>query len=223
MDLLQAIKVRHSVRQYTDMPVEQSKAERLGSLISECNAGGGLHFQSVLNEPKAFNGFMAKYGKFSGVRNYIALVGKKGDGEEEKVGYFGAKIMLFAQTLGLNTCWVAMTYKKIKTAFSVDKGEKLYGVIAFGYGKTQGVSHKIKSAGEVSESKVKNVPEWFTDGVNAALYAPTAMNQQKFKFTLNLDGSVSATTKGGFYTKTDLGIAKYFFELGANGNPVKWL
>ena len=222
MDLLQAAKERHSVRQYLDKTIEADKANKLKSFIDECNRERELHFQLILNEPKAFDGFMAHYGNFSGVENYIALVAKKGKTTDVKIGYFGAKIVLFAQTLGLNTCWVALTYKKVKTAFSIEKGEKLYSLIALGYGKTQGVQHKSKSAAEVCTSKSNETPEWFKNGVSAALLAPTAMNQQKFYFTLNEDDSVSATTKSGFYTKMDLGIVKYFFELGADDKNVIW-
>jgi len=222
MDLLQAVKERHSVRQYLDKPIETDKIAELKTFIDECNENGNLHFQLVLNEPKAFDSFMAHYGKFSGVENYVALVGKKGGATEEKIGYYGAKLILFAQTLGLNTCWVALTYKKVKTAFTTETDEKLYSLIALGYGKTQGVQHKSKSAAEVSGFNCAKAPEWFENGVKTALLAPTAVNQQKFHFTLNADNSVSATTKGGFYTKMDLGIARYFFELGAGDNLVNW-
>ena len=119
-----------------------------------------------------------------------------------------------------NRLWL-ISSRKIKTAFTVDKGEKLRSVLALGYGKTQGVTHKIKTVDEVSISE--NAPAWFIDGVNAALLAPTAMNQQKFVFTLIGDNKVSAKTKSGFYSKIDLGIAKYHFELGAGKDNFKWL
>ena len=130
MDLLQAVKERHSVRQYLDKPIEADKANKLKAFIDECNRESNFHFQLVLNEPKAFDNFMAHYGKFSGVQNYVALVAEKGKTTGEKIGYFGAKIVLFAQALGLNNCWVALTYKKVKTAFTVEHGEKLYSLIA---------------------------------------------------------------------------------------------
>lgn len=222
MDLKTAMQQRHSVCAYLDTPIEEEKAQELQALIDECNEAGGLHIQLVLNEPKAFDSMMAHYGKFSGVSDYVALIGKKSDELQEKIGYYGAKIVLLVQSLGLNTCWVAMTYKKVKTAFTVDKGEKLCSVLALGYGKTQGVSHKIKQPNEVSDSEITPVPAWFADGVNAALLAPTAMNHQKFHFTLTKDNKVKETTKGGFYTKMDLGIAKYFFELGAGEADFQW-
>ncbi len=209
MELTEAIKVRHSVRQYLDKPIKDEIRQELQTLTGECNEKGGLNIQLIWDEPKAFDSFMARYGKFSGVTNYVALIAKKGC--DEKIGYYGEKIVLAAQALGLNTCWVAMTYKKIKSAFTINKGEKLYCVLALGYGETQGVPHKVKSIKEVS--RAENAPQWFIDGVNAALLAPTAMNQQKFVFSFG--DIVTATTKAGFYSKIDLGIAKYHFEIGA--------
>lgn len=220
MNIQEAIAARHSVRVYENREIDESAAAALSDEIGRCNEEGGLHIQLVLNEPQAFDGFMAHYGKFSGVTNYIALIGKKSKDLEEKLGYYGERLVLLAQTLGLNTCWVAMTYKKIKTAFVVNEGEKLCVVIALGYGKTQGVAHKSKPLEKVCQND-GTAPAWFTDGVNAALLAPTAMNQQKFFFTLEND-VVSVKAGAGFYTKVDLGIVKYHFELGAGKENFTW-
>lgn len=84
MDLLQAMKERHSVRSYEEKSIEAGTVEKLRSFIKECNKESGLHMQLVLNEPHAFEGFMAHYGKFSGVKNYIAVIGKKSPDLEEK-------------------------------------------------------------------------------------------------------------------------------------------
>lgn len=213
MDISEAIKERHSVRAYTDKKIEGEVLLALENKIVEINGESGLNVQLVLNEEKAFGGRMARYGKFSGVKNYIAMVGKKGADLSEKVGYYGQKLVLFAQTLGLNTCWVALTYKKVKTAYKIEEGEKLALVIAIGYGATQGVPHKSKSINAVSNAG-EDSPEWFVNGVKAALLAPTATNQQKFFFTLK-DGEVTAKPGLGFYAKVDLGIVKYHFELGS--------
>ena len=166
MDLLQAMKERHSVRSYEEKSIEAGTVEKLRSFIKECNKESGLHMQLVLNEPHAFEGFMAHYGKFSGVRNYIALIGRKRNDLEEKCGYYGEKIVLYAQTLGLNTCWVGLTYSKVKSAFQIDPGEKLCLVIAIGYGQTQGVSHNSnfpflgRSPMVITTSRIQISPSW---------------------------------------------------------------
>lgn len=220
MEPMEIMKLRHSVRQYKNKPLETELVSALQSEIDDCNRKSGLHIQLITNEPKAFDSFMAHYGKFSGVTNYIALIGKKGPGLEEACGYYGEHLVLKAQEMGLNTCWVAMTYSKVKTAYKVEKGEKLCIVIALGYGAVQGVPHNSKELSEVAKAEGK-MPEWFQKGAEAALLAPTAMNQQKFSFTLN-GNKVSAKAGSGFYTKVDLGIAKYHFELGAGRERFSW-
>ncbi|MGN0609577.1 MAG: nitroreductase family protein [Oscillospiraceae bacterium] len=220
MTTLEAIKNRHAVRSYTDRKLEDDVKTALSDFIGECNRESGLHIQLVTDESKAFDGFMAHYGKFSGVENYIALIGKKNGELEEKCGYYGEKIALYAQTLGLNTCWVAMSYSKVKGAYTVEADEKLLMVISLGYGATQGVQHKSKTAEQVSNID-KDSPEWFRKGVEAALLAPTAMNQQKFMLVRN-GNKVSVRAGTGFYVKTDLGIVKYHFEEGAGRENFEW-
>lgn len=220
MTLMEAMQARHSVRQYREEALRKEDAALLREEIEACNAESGLHIQLVCGEPKAFSGLLARYGKFSGVTNYIALVGKKGPDLSETCGYFGERIVLRAQQIGLNTCWAAMTYSKVPSAFSVGEGEKLCAVIAVGYGKTQGSGHRVKSVREVTEGEPP-FPEWFVSGVEAALLAPTAMNQQKFRFALQ-GNRVSATAGSGFYTKLDLGIVKYHFAMGAGADAFNW-
>ena len=94
-------------------------------------------------------------------------------------------------------------------------------VIALGYGETQGVMHKSKSMTDVAKSEGQ-MPDWFKHGVQAALLAPAAMNQQKFVFTLQGD-QVSAKAGMGFYTKLDLGIVKYHFEIGVGNHYFEWV
>ena len=220
MDILEAMQLRHSVRSYMETPLEDSVKSALQNEIDTVNRESGLHIQLVTNEPKAFDSLMAHYGKFSGVTNYIALVGKKSRDLDECCGYYGQRLVLLAQQLGLNTCWVAMTYKKIPGAFQVTPGEKLTVVIALGYGATQGVPHKSKPVESVAKASGA-APDWFLDGVKAALLAPTAMNQQKFTFTLE-NGTVQAKAGAGFYTKVDLGIVKYHFEAVAGKENFQW-
>lgn len=214
IDKEQAMRERHSVRNYKDTPLGTEEKSKLQAAIDECNRDGGLHIQLVVDEPMAFDSFLARYGKFSGVRNYIAMIGKKGASLDEKCGYYGEKLVLLAQQLGLNTCWVGLTYKKVGSVLEVSPGEKLCIVIAIGYGQTQGITHKSKRLEQVTRCSGE-MPDWFRKGVEAALLAPTAMNQQKFVFSLDGD-KVTAKAGTGFYTRVDLGIVKYHFEVGSS-------
>jgi len=227
MTLLEAISARHSVRKYIDKDIPADIIAALQEKVAECNKEGNLNIQLVQNETRAFTG-MLSYGQFSGVKNYLVMVGKKSKDLDERVGYYGEQLVLFVQTLGLNTCWVGLSYRKVPEAYNVGKDEKLVCMIALGYGETQGIGHKIKSIEEVSNAS-DITPSWFKKGVEAALLAPTAVNQQKFSFEYvgmsNNHHKVRA--KKGFsiigYTQMDLGIAKYHFEVGAGKVNFEWV
>ena len=120
--------------------------------------------------------------------------------------------------LGLRMTGFPVPGSRGKCVAKIEKGEKLICVLALGYGKTQGVPHKGKNAEQVCNMQ-ENLPEWFVAGVEAALLAPTAVNQQKFYFEYS-DGEVSAKSGKGAYVKVDLGIAKYHFE-AVSGHKVR--
>ena len=226
MTLLEAITARHSVRKYIDKPIPQDIIDILQAKIEECNEIGNLHIQLVTNEPKAFKGKMA-YGTFSGVTNYFAMVGKKADDLSERIGYYGEQLVLLAQTLGLNTCWVGLTYNNIKDAYIKGNDEKLCCMIALGYGDDPGRNLKRKTVKQVSNVS-DLTPDWFKKGVEAALLAPTAVNQQKFSFEYvgKKNNRHIVKANKGFslfgYTKMDLGIAKLNFEIGAGKDNFEW-
>ncbi|MBF1569022.1 MAG: nitroreductase [Prevotella shahii] len=228
MTILEAIEARHSVRAYKEQPLTEDVVRVLEEKIECFNQEGKLHIQLVTNEPKAFKGTLAKYGKFKNVSNYLVMAGKKSDDLDERVGYYGEHLVLLAQMLGLNTCWVGLSYSKVPGTFVLANDEKIACYIALGYGETQGASHKVKTIEQVSN--VSDItPSWFKRGVQAALYAPTAINQQKFYFEYvrveNNQHKVLA--KKGFslvgYTHMDLGIAKCHFEIGAGKENFVWV
>ncbi|MBQ8080275.1 MAG: nitroreductase [Clostridia bacterium] len=216
MDMVEAIRQRHSVRRFTDRPLDETAVRALQEEIDACNRESGLRIQLVLNEPEAFQANKPSYGQFGGCRNYLAIIGPKG--KDEEAGYYGERIVLKAQTLGIQSCWVALTYQKGKTQGTLNAGEKRYLVVALGYGETSGVSHKGKAITDVSDYH-EGDPAWYRDGLEAALLAPTAINQQKFRFERKDDKVVARVSGFGFYTKIDLGIVKWHFEIGSGKGP----
>ena len=228
MTIQEAIEARHSVRAYKDQPLTDDVVKALQERISAINSDGRLHIQLILNEKKAFQGPIARYGRFRKVSSYLVMAGRKADDLDERVGYYGEQLVLLAQTLGLNACWVGLSYSKIPGTYVLEADEKISCYISLGYGETQGVGHKIKTVEQVSNA-TDSTPSWFRKGVQAALLAPTAVNQQKFSFEYmgveNNTHKVSANK--GFsmmgYTQIDLGIAKCHFEIGAGRENFVWV
>ena len=156
--LTELMRSRHSVRAFTDRPIEGAVREALEAQVAAENERAGLSMQLCLDASGAFDGRLAHYGSFRNVRNHLALVGPAGPGLDEAVGYAG------------------------------------------------------------------ETPTWFAAGVEAARLAPTALNQQRFRFELLEDGrtvrarALPAVSCG----KVDLGIARLHFELGANAVSRDW-
>ena len=225
---LDIIRARHSVRRYLDKPIEAEKIAEIQQLIDECNQESGLHIQLVINEPLAFSTGVFKYGRFSGVKNYLALVAPKKGEWKERVGYYGQKIVLLMQTMGLNTCWVALTYRNVKDAYELRDGEELKLVVSCGYGENAGTAHpQKKSLSDLSKdarSQQGELPQWFQCGMEAAMLAPTALNQQKYLITLHDNNMVSAKARFDLFGNAgyDLGIVKCNFEIGAGKENFKW-
>lgn len=214
---ISVLEARHSVRQYKNIPIEQEKRDILNKLCADINEESGLNIQIIYDEPKCFNSMMAHYGRFSGVNSYISIVGKKSDNDlDEKAGYYGEKLVIKAQEIGLNTCWVAMTHGKSTAIIGKDEKEAI--IISLGYGATQGVPHKDKDISKLAKISDDD-PQWYKDGVKGAMLAPTAVNQQKF-FIERAGEEAKITAPKGMLTKLDLGIVKHDFEYASGHKAI---
>ena len=220
LSVREAMEKRHSVRSYLSTPIPQDILLTMKQAVKEYASAAKMRIQLVTDEPDAFKGFLAHYGHFVGVRNYIAFVGQKDDTLDERTGYYGEKLVLLAQQLGLSTCWVALTYSKRKCPAIVNPGEKLVCVIALGYGISRGSPHRNRPLEQVCNLTDAS-PDWFRSGMEAVMLAPTAMDQQRFFFRQE-GNEVSARSTGGPCSKIDLGIVKCHFELGAGTENFRW-
>lgn len=217
MDMKEAMEKRHMVRKYTDEPLKEDMIKKLNERIEENNKAHNLNMKLMIKEEHAVNALI-KLLLARGVRNYIILAGETSSNLDEKLGYAGADVMLYAQTLGLNTWWVGGTYNRSVAKYVDNK--KVIGIIAVGYGISQGVPHKSKVASEVSNIN-ESSPEWFKNGIKAALLAPTALNKQDFMIKQNRN-KVSIECNNGIFTGANVGLIKYHFDLGAGVENFEW-
>lgn len=222
MDYISVMKSRHAVRQYKDEEIPKEILTALKEEIAVAEKESGLKFQLILNEPNAFDCFLSKKIGFKNANNYIVITGKKGFENEILGGYYGEQIVLKAQELGLNTCWVAHTFSKKKLQYKLDNDEKLICVITIGFGETQGTSHKNCSIDKLCDFR-GDMPHWFMDGMDAAMLAPTAKNGQKFCFVLRNGNEVKLNSRGGSAKGVTLGIVKFHFEVGAGTENFNWV
>lgn len=206
-DLIKAIDLRHTVRRYKPVEIDSNVRTLILERIDKLNSSHNLTMKVVFDD----NSSLSLLGKFvlsQNARNFIVLGGS--DSQQERLGYCAANLMLFLQSIGLNSWFVGGTYnrKRLESKYH----ENVCGVVVFGYGIDDGKNHKSKSFTQVSQSDDEN--NWFKQGVEATLKAPTALNKQNFKFYL-ADGVVKLEVKESPYAKLELGILSYFFELAS--------
>jgi hypothetical protein len=230
MTLLEAIQARHSVRRYERRALPPKVVEALQREIYVCNELGHLHIQLVMNEPRAFS-FLPTYGAFSGVEHYFVMAGPKTsylDPLDYRVGYFGERLVLRAQQLGLGTCWAGLTYRKVKGAFTLQPGERVACMISVGYPEGPVRQVPRKTVEQLSNAG-PDTPEWFRRGMEAVTLAPSAIHQQKYyiEYLGEKEGIPQVRARRLFsmigYTKIDLGIAKRHFDIGALGADYDWV
>lgn len=217
MTLAEAMEARHMVRKYLDRPIEADVAAKLAARVEGVNERYGTMIKLVLGDGSAYSG-LVKALMAKGVRNYFIMAGDEAPDVRERLGMAGADLMLYSQTLGLNTWWAGGVYRR--GAMTKAAGAPAIGVVAVGYGATQGKPHKSKSPGQVSTYEGEP-PAWFEAGVRAALLAPTATNKQAFMVGGTGD-EVRITYKPGMCSGEDLGLVKYHFQLGAGEGNFRW-
>lgn len=218
MDLKEAMQKRHMVRKYINKPISDELINKINERISMNNKKFNLSMKLMVNNNKGVSSIM-KLIMAKGVNNFIILAGDNSANLDERLGYSGADIMLFAQTLGLNTWWVGGTFNRSVSKYVDNK--KVTGIIAIGYGETQGVPHKSKIIEDVSKYNGTVIPSWFINGVDGALLAPTALNKQNFMI-IGDGNKVKIECDNGIFTGSNVGLVKYHFELGAGKENFKW-
>ncbi|MCQ2070998.1 MAG: nitroreductase [archaeon] len=218
MQTIEAMKERHSVRKYKQQPLSDEIVSELEKAISEVNSESGLDIRLVTDDPKSFSVLGTKLTGFTNVPAYLAVIGDESPDLNEKAGYYGEKLVILAQSLGLNSCWAAMCSKK-HISSTLKEGQRMVIGIALGYGADSGRPHKNKPMDKLAD--MTDVPGWFVKGMDCVLLAPSGVNRQPFFFEMK-GGKVLATCKGEGMPRIDLGIAKYHFETGAGKENFEW-
>lgn len=236
MDIIEAIEKRISCRAFEDKPIEPEKIEALRQVIAEINELDDLHFE--LYGPQDFGPTLCLSKKMFANDSpwYAVLAAPAGPVFEERLGYFGEKLVLAATQLDLGTCWVAGTFNRSTIHADLVEGEVLHDVIPIGYVSDRmplkqrtirkalrGRSKKLEEMFE-GPTPLAEAPEWIQACIDAVGKAPSAINEQPVVFAwaggeAPIVARLARVRTGKEYT--DLGIAKYHFELAAHACGVE--
>ncbi|MDW7673636.1 MAG: nitroreductase family protein [Bacillota bacterium] len=233
----EAIKKRRSRRQFIEKPIESGKINYLVEYCQQLNnwLGGGARAVVVTDNPEqAFKGLMGSYGKIKGAPAYVAFIGDSNDlNYQEKAGYLGEAFILEATNFGLASCWIGGFFKPEVVAEQIEimPHEEVLAITPIGYVKKEytfeeklmagfATTHKRKDLKELCQGLAESQwPKWVQFALEAARLAPSAVNRQPWRFTIEQNAikvsidnfkNISNISK-----RLDCGIAMLHLEAGA--------
>lgn len=242
---LELLKDRHSVRNFSDRPIESGAINSLRALVTMINTHeAGMKFQLMLDEGAPFKGFTSSYGVFKGVRNYLAcVVDPAFDHASERAGYFAQSFVIRALELGLGACFVSGTYNRDAVGCQMRAGEKLLFVVPFGYPAESGGSLVSRVAVKMMHRKKFELRDffqgdeenynlalqrfpWLPAALEAVACSPSARNKRPVRLCYDVlarKSKLCALVDGGNPSNLiDLGIAKYNITAVAPDGEWEW-
>lgn len=223
---LEAIDLRVSRRNFTGQMPDDT-VQTLKEMVQQSNLQSGLSFRFLHHGATVFGGVTKSYGLFSGVGSLLVLAGNaKEENLLERIGYYGERLVLETTKMGLGTCWVGGTFNKDRLAGALPPEEKLASVIPIGpvkdkrgftEGVLRGMMHRKNRKPKDLYTADTTPPQWFLQGIEAVLKAPSAINRQPVRFSWQNGVATAWVEAESEFQLIDYGIAKLHFELGAGG------
>lgn len=172
MNIIEAIKIRRSVRNYSGQQLSRALLDQLQEAINNSYTlfGGSLTIKIKSFDLK--EGFKpSTYGFIKGASDFFLL----GVGNQEDslltAGFLFEQVVLKATELGLGTCWIAGTFKG--TDFEKDikwpEGESLKLICPVGYPKKPRLIEKIGRMAMGSDNRLPINKLFFEDNFQTTL------------------------------------------------------
>ncbi|NLE23943.1 MAG: nitroreductase [Clostridiaceae bacterium] len=242
MNIKQVISQRKSIRTYKDKPISQELKEKLKNYIADVSSPFEPKTRFVLldTDDMSPQTKLGTYGVISGANTFICGITENVERYEENLGYAFEKIILYATSLGLGTCWLGGTFNRSNFAEAVrlKENEVIPVVTPVGYAKekrsfidavfVKGAGSDNRKGwselffdGEFGNPLSRETEGRFTDVFDMVRIAPSASNKQPWRIVKseNMFHFFLCRTPGykgivGFdIQRLDIGIAMCHFEL----------
>lgn len=237
------IEKRRSRRNYEEKLPKQSHLKKLQTVCDTFKPFDSARTVLVQEPPdNVFSGIIGAYGVIRGAKAFIAFIGNtRNPAVEEQVGYTGEGIILEAEAITLNTCWIGGTFRRelVNSLIDLDEHEKVYAITPVGYAKKKvnfeerllagfGLMHRRKPLKDmVTGLKESEWPKWAKDSLEAARLAPSAVNRQPWKFLVDTNSITIAVNDKKLRRESVMakrlccGIAMLHLEVAASHSGVK--
>jgi len=234
---------RRSRRRFDQKPLKKKHLERLEAVCADFRPFESARVVLVAESPEGvFRGALGPYGKIRGAPAFMAFIGStRSPIVQEQIGYVGEGIVLEAEALHVNTCWVSGTFRRDATTalLDIDEGEAVLAVTPVGYATPRlsfeeklltgfGRTHKRKPLSDlVIGLEQEEWPQWIRAALECARLAPSAVNRQPWRFHVEPDSITVAVDSGKLKRESvqskrlDCGIAMLHIEVAALHSGVR--
>lgn len=247
--IMEIIKSRRSVRSYKEDKLDLVIKDKLTTYAQKITGPfeAKVRFVFLDNSVESDYGKMGTYGIIKGAQEFVAAIVDSEVNNLEQLGYALEKLVLYATSLGLGTCWLGGTFKKgdFEKLVGLEGNEIMPIVSPIGYPKEQGsyIEHFMRYAARSNQRKEMrelfyqenfNTPieveeGIYLDALEAVRLAPSASNKQPWRILRNEDkyhfflkSNTGYSEALGFnIQRIDMGIAMCHFEMVLNENGIK--
>lgn len=233
---MESIKTRISVRTFDEKEISRDSMDKLIEFINNIEEDYDDYRFPMINSN--VDGKVGTYGVITGANTYICGIVKKDKPDLVELGYLFEKIIIFATSLNLGTCWLGGTFNRSEFAEKValKADESFICATPVGYA-TEKKSIKERAMRKMAKSdQRKDYNEIFFDidlnplnkedleiydeALEMLRIGPSASNKQPWRivkennlFHLFLERTPGYAKDLGYDIQlVDMGIAKYHFE-----------
>jgi len=114
---MENIKIRKSIRTYKEEAISLEDRKKLTQYIQDLEKSYDGKFRfPLIDSDKDLDGKIGTYGVIKGAKLYVCVLAKKDSMDLLELGYAFEKIVLFATSSGLGTCWLGGTFNRSNLA-----------------------------------------------------------------------------------------------------------
>lgn len=242
----ETIRSRKSIRSYEKRPLSQADREAVIAYMAELCQGEMTPFPAQVRmclleaKPGTNTETLGTYGVIRGADTFIGVTVKNADYAMESVGYTFEKLVLYAESLGLGTCWLAGTFDRENFAGAIQPADdELFPIVSpIGYpaGKKTLVDSVFRKVGKSDQRKqwaelffensfdtpiTREQAGGYAIPLEMVRLAPSAANRQPWRI-LHRDDAFhfyrEKNPKGKYpydLQRLDVGIAACHFQMAA--------
>jgi nitroreductase len=198
--LIHAMETRHSHRHFLNDPLSESDLQKIQLFLNEIMKSKTIPFEHNLEFTIHSVSPKESVVYFPGSQNFVAFKSSETIIDQAKVGFLGELLILYCESIGVNTCWMGHykkrnVYQIVYNCEEKNAPRQIYCISPLGYSpekrnlidrmSTKFFSKKNKPLDKfLHPDSIQNIPDSIRYILQLASKAPSAMNTQNWYYLI---------------------------------------